>query len=886
MIRFLIMGWLISALLISITANAINIPKSRQDVINALEQASNICQGSCQKTCATQAKILKNMASLSGKIPTIKQGVKACRDAFANDSSKNSATHSSVYMSLMMVDSNLNLIVNAEQTSASSQQAAKTAPLPNVDLTIHDQSGNLAPNKVKALYSHLSAYCQSYMNSAGVVKLCKSQCENTSKQLSRNFDNIPAAQQKAKTATGIKQISAKGSLRALTMGLEQKLTGQTGGCIHYFNAYLDKSKTTPQIVTTLIAAGQEIKAGKWPVKEAPSLNLDELLVEKEITISDKVKQVVAVNAIENLTFSEAQNLFTNTDEFKKIQSSVNKNGFKLDQIKASMEKLEKLKSKVDSNTWKKKALQFSEYGSQAELVAALTQSCDTNYLTQFNQDSPWLIPNNQKSFALNYQLKPAYLHRLCFNELHNNVTRNVSTFTSANQFNEWQQNNVSQAPLSGRATCRDCPPDRVMTAEQWLPNWSAYAKNKQNKFNQVAKSNEKQTKYLTFVEQTLSPWIKQHQQEINGALKVLSAAEKSSKLQQEMMGKFPDKLIESNIHQPPGNLYGFIQQVGITGNDQRTGKPKFYQAILLKNIVSCEQGASLASELFDAPANTSYQTLLKATVAINRCADLFPVIAKTNFEDLDTAKTMGKSVVEKVIKQGNLTLSTQGAIYNDYIQFLGFDYLDLYGMQRVMHMLKNERNNHKLSDNTINEHFIALTKQAFNTLTNIDFDNKAAMQSLLAKRAQAEKERKLALRLGNPAQHAEQQNIIKPRKVSSNAYRLDYLGRCMRNGTANTYNCECAANAYEKQREKTPNITEYKFAKSEPFRQCADEKAIADLQLNQCTSMQKSGAFSGVNCGCYATSYGNTIANMIKKSGYPNSRQQSQARQTATKSCS
>lgn len=886
MVRFITVSWLISALLFSIFANAINIPKTRQDVINTLQQASKICQGNCQKICATQALTLKNMTTLNGNIPKIKQGIKICRDAFANDSSKNSATHSSVYMSLMMVDSNMNLIVNAEQTPSGSQQLAKTVSLPNIDLTIHDQAGHLDPNKVKNLYNHLSAYCKPYMNSPGLVNICMSQCKETAKKLTNNFDNVKTAQQKAKSAKGLSAITAKGSLRGLYMTIEQQLTGQTGGCVHYFNAYLDESKTTPGIVTTLMAAGQEIKAGKWPVKEAPSLNLDELLVEEEITIGDKVKQVVAVNAIENLTFSEAQNLFTNTDEFKKIQSSVNKNGFKLDQIKTSMNKLEKLKSKVDSNTWKKKALQFSEYGSQAELVAALTQSCDTNYLTQFNQDSPWLTPNNQTSFALNYQLKPAYLHRLCFNELHNNVTHKVSTFTSAKQFNEWQRNNVSQAPLSGRATCRDCPPDRVMTPEQWLPNWSAYANNKRNKFNQIAKNNEKQTQYLRFVEQTLSPWIKQHQQEINGALKVLSAAERSSKLQQEMMGKFPAKLIESNIHQPPGNIYGFIQQVGITGNDQRTGKPKFYQAILLKNIVSCEQGASLASELFDAPANASYQTLLKATVAINRCADLFPVIAKTNFEDLDTAKTMGNNVVEKVIKQGNLTLSTQGAIYNDYVQFLGFDYLDLYGMQRVMHMLKNERDNHKLSDNTINEHFIALTKQAFNRITHQDFDNKAAMQSLLAKRAQTEKERQLALRLGNPAQPTEQQNIIKPRKVSSNAYRLDYLGRCMRNGTANTYNCECVASAYEKQREKTPNITEYKFAKSESYRQCADAEAIANLQLKQCTDMEESGAFKGVSCGCYAKSYGNTLANIIKKTGNPNNRQKNQARRNATKSCS
>ncbi|MDO6428439.1 hypothetical protein Q4489_15590 [Thalassotalea sp. 1_MG-2023] len=887
MVRFLIMGWLISALLISITASAINIPKNRQDVINALQQASKICQGSCEKTCATQAETLKNMANLNGNIPKVKQGVKACRDAFANDSSKNSSAHSSIYMSLMMVDSNLNLIVNAEQAATSNQQSVKSAPLPKVDLSIHDQAGHLAPNKVKALYSHLSAHCESYMKSPGLVKICQSQCKETSTKLANNFDSVSTAQQKAKSAQGLQNITAQGSLRGLLMTIEGQLTGQAGGCIHYFNAYLNESQTTPEIVTTLIAAGQEIKAGKWPVKEAASLNLDELLVEEEVTIGDKVKQVVAVNAIENLTFSEAQKLFTNTDEFKKIQSSVNKNGFKLDQIKASMNKLEKLKNKIDSNSWERKALQFSEYGSQAEFIAALTQPCDMNYLTTFNQDSPWLIPNNQKSFALNYQLKSAYLHRLCFNELHNEITSKVASVNSAKQFNEWQKNNVSQAPLSGRATCRDCPPDRVMTPEQWLPNWSAYANNKQHKLNQTAKGNEKQTQYLTFVEQTLSPWIKQHQQEIKGALKVLTAAEKSSKLQQEMMGKFPDKLIESNIHQPPGNIYGFIQKAGTAGNDPRTGKPMFYQATLLKNIVTCEQGASLASELFNAPANTSYQTFLKATAAINQCADIFPAIAKTNFEDLDTAKSMGNNVVEKVIKQGNLMLSTHGAIYNDYVQFLGFDYLDLYGMQRVLHMLKNERDNHKLSDNTINEHFIALTKQAFNTLTNIDFDNKAAMQALLAKRAQAEKERQLASRLsGEPVQPAEKQNIIKPRKVSSNAYRLDYLGRCMRNGTASTYNCECAASAYEKQIQKAPVVNEYKFAQSNAFRQCADEKAIADTQAKQCTSMQKSGAFKGLNCSCFAKSYGNAIANIIKKSGSANNRQKNEIRQTAIKSCS
>ncbi|GGD63012.1 hypothetical protein [Lacimicrobium alkaliphilum] len=881
---YLVICFTAATLMFGLPALAMTTPKTAQDIITILNDAAKICSKDCQKTCSAEAKALAKLPGVSGHIQQFKQSATNCRSTLLNDKQgKSSPAHMNAYMSLMMVDSNIDQIIKAEQTQASTTNKANSAPS-KVDTNIHDADGVLDINKVHQLYSHLPQFCDTHLNNPGDVTLrtCRDQCQQGADKVKEYSENYLHSAEKSKSATGLDIMKYKGLMASNLQQLERTLSKQ-GMCFYILEGHFKKGPT-PDIYKAIYAAAQEVKDGKWPPKAAPSLDLDELLVEEDETLADKLKRLFAIDAPQKLTFTGAQQLFVNTPEFKAIAAEARKNGFHVAQVKQSMTKLNTLKDKLDSNQWRRKAEQFSDYGSKAELVEALTRRCDTSYLKDFNQDRLWIMPVGRHGFELNYHIPSAYLHRLCFNELTPALQADIDTMTSRESYQTWVEQHVSQAPLSGRATCRDCPPDRVMTPAQWLPAWATYAQTRADEFENQGKNAEYVANYKAVMQQEpFTQWLKQHQQEVNDAQDALKSAAMSARHQITLASPYKMEMTKTGLH-GIDYVYAYMPKLVQTNKPRANDVPKVrLTSFKLHDMLACEQASSLWQAFIKDPVNVGYDHFHKTRIAISTCNDKFNYVAnsRSGFDDLITASSIGGDVVQQVITKGQLQVNTRGTVYNEYIKFQGVDYLDFYGLYSVNEKLKQLAARLSSDQESAKNHFATLTADEYQQITGIDINDKQKIVQAMEDYKKQQKQQKQQALIERMGGQADKQQTIEKAKVSGSALKMERYGRCLRDGTANTYNCECLADAYVKQKAANPALDDYQIHKNTSA-QCFDLTAIAKVKNKECTGRQKYGTSLKTDCECY----GNTYAKLVTQSGRLTRADQKRAGSEALTACS
>ena len=500
---FLFFSLLTVNVMVSFTSQANNEHSSWQDLITTFEKAAAVCDGSCAKQCTLVATNLKKWQGLSQHKQQLKQDIMKCSGAFfMNKTARNSNNKANIGLLLMKSGAELPYIASAEQQST--PDLVKTNKLiPKVDTSIHNANGNLDMAKVQTLYSQTAQFCEPIIGGGPndvMLRTCRDQCQQEAQKLNESIQGHSQALLNDKTATGLDIMRVKSNIVMHLNNVKRYLSDQAT-CIRVLQKGNHNKGDTPQIIHALVQAGNEVTQGKWPLKEKPSLSLAGLTKAKPIQLTMLAMKLRGKDATEQFKWESTVAQIKQYPEYKTMHQQVAKHGFSLDELKTAMTELNKVKDTAEKGQWQHKAEQFSDFGSMAELVAALNQPCDKNYLRQFKNDSLWLNPGKVMSFSphpksnnINYLIEPLYLQRLCYEKLHPSLVAEYEKANSGDALSAISAQYISQPPLSGGATCRDCPPRRSMHNKQWLPQAYAYLNKRNQQFAAVDQKNQQAQK--------------------------------------------------------------------------------------------------------------------------------------------------------------------------------------------------------------------------------------------------------------------------------------------------------------------------------------------------------------------------------------------------------
>lgn len=458
-------------LMISGWVNA-QVAKSTQDLIKELESASATCTGACRTTCSDSATLLADWGTVSGHEQEAKNAFKKCYTAFSSDSSILGNPNTMQQMvNLSLASGHINNIARQERLSSTSTARPAGSGFPTLpDLNTYTADGYLDISKVISVLEQLPDYCAPL---DGMVKTtCLQSCGKKAQRLQQAYASYQQDKDKAR--------DVKGELRNLM------------GCEGFFANFSSKNDTFPKLRQFL----QEVQndgAKKWPEPQPFKLEIDDLTPSPQHTAQDIVAQLTDVKAVEKLTFEQAKALLKTHPDYAHLEQRVNQSEYSLGQLQAFFAKLQQQQdaySKANKlQEWKEKARQVAPLGAAIELHAAANEQCSLDYLQKYQQQTPWMgyraFPIDrvydqvvQDKQQLQFQLSPSFLHRLCFEQLTPELTRQFANIDDPGALADKIKPYLAQAPITSNNAMFDRGPSRMMKQSQWTPAWSTFVEQK------------------------------------------------------------------------------------------------------------------------------------------------------------------------------------------------------------------------------------------------------------------------------------------------------------------------------------------------------------------------------------------------------------------------
>lgn len=853
--RLLFVFFLVGAVL-SASSQAQSTLNSNDDLVQLLKSAAQICSGNCQTTCLDGAKVLEQNRVVSGHEDDIKKRLTACSTGLFMDSAARSHPDKSKFTSqLMMAQIQLGNIAASERTSAQQTMASTAISSIEIDTNVLSD-GQLDMDKVLAIYEKLPLYCQAGLPGSpqNLAAQCSSQCE---RDLQEMRDSVAKAMEIAPTIdslTGMEKMQAISSLSSYTGSIRLKLAN-TSGCKIYMQPGMYKG---PELAFkgSFQQAADVIAKGEWPPKKAMSLDIDNLLAEAAPSTADVLASIKAVDAVNTLSFAEAQQQLVATKEFKTLASEVNKSGYSVKQIRTAIAKLEANRDKIDKAQFEQKHEEFANLLSKAELVGAATEACNLQYLQTYNQDRIWrnpaltpsLRPDPQAS-ELQYQIESPYLHRLCANQLHDQLVSQLNAETRADSFNQAAQQVLSKPILSGRATCRDCPPARVMTEAQWLPKWHAYAAARGEEFAAAAGSRQYAENLARVVKETgLLTYLQSDPASVNNALAVYKAMSRSADYQLKAAAKNGDYLVVSRA--TSSTLHGWYEQPKI-GHE----KPKAY-AIPVTAYIGCSLFADNLQRFLGQPAAISEDDLQRMQAGFGACLQTQPVFQRNGnvgmsrdlakaVEDYTVALTLdndkGQALQQQIRERADQNIKNLLTVSKVETGLFGFNFEQLYAAQRF-----NDAFYKLLQPGSTQDVFAPEVSRYYEAATGLqlaDFDaakkRKAALEL---------KQRQDTLLAANGIPSETPAPPAADAVVNQDAAMQKYFNKCA-TGFFGRVNCNCIAQGYGQELKAGTFKSDYDLGQKYT-EQCLDRPAVRADEYKRCDLTNRYR--NNMDCDCVA----------------------------------
>jgi len=860
--------------------------------ISKLEEAADVCDNSmfstsqCTKICTNSAEQFKQAKTFSGIRGEMKNALTKCMTAMAaNDDGRSSP----LFNQIGALQATLSTELFKLKMASYGQQALAKAKAPpaqavpqqvSVDSNIYDSNGQVDSNKIPVLYDGLSQNCQN-LSSDMMKKLCSKMCQSAKKDVVRLLDTIKQAP---------KNISAADKERNTYNLLHTIETDLNFSCAKQFKAMPVAQQ--PSSYLALVDFVGAIKKGAWPPKPALSLELAMEEPAPELKQAEQLVSVTDAKALNTFDFSQAVSVIKSMPDYQALAQAVQGIPYSVKQMSSSLAALIAKESSYlnQKQQWQDKVQQLGMAGRRKELFEALNSQCDMAYLQTFNKPSNWHVNKvdtrqdmygNAKKAPFEQLLSPAHLHRFCYQELASRLNPQYAQKNSRSELQILAENYISHAPVNPyKAVARDSEPARVMSEEDWLPAWHAYAQTRRAEFDSRQVNDKNSQLYAQLLNnENFEAWLDSNQQETRDGLKFFQATAQSANYQLQLASADKYRLIQSSFH-GADNVYGQYPKINNSPKPGRNKQPNYIQVKIL-DMLQCTQAPALWQQFSQDPLAADYKQLNKTALALSACyRKVWKADRVFDFEDFKTAKNMGGQVERQVRERGELELKIYAPIAREQMKLTGFNYAELHAANLITHEL--ERLKARFRD-TLNgdvtagsEDFSRLVGIQYQRITGIGLDEKDKAQDMLAKHNQKLKQQALLNKVNGSKQ---QDNIFAQLAVSGSAMKMQYYGRCIKNIENLYYNCECLADAYVKQKSDNPQFSDYKFGQGSAYGQCYDAQATEKTETQACASLQ----LPIYDCNCH----GKTYVKMLQKAGIrrPTDRQAKDLKSKALSAC-
>ncbi|MCX2980779.1 hypothetical protein EYC98_07795 [Halieaceae bacterium IMCC14734] len=841
--------------------------------IQKLEDAAEVCDNSmfstsdCTKICTASAEQFKQAKTFAGISGDTKNAIMNCVTAMAaNEDGRSSelfnqvgalqATLSSELFKLKMAGYGQQALANAKAPPA--QPVAQKVI---IDTNIYDANGQVDADKIPGLYADLAQNCQG-QSSAQMTKLCTSMCQNKKTEVVKLLDAIKQAPKNISAAN--KERNTYNLLRTIEIDLNTS-------CGSLYKKLPEAQQ--PESYLALLEFVGLIKTGVWPPK--PALSLDLAIEEPDPAVKQaaQIADLTGANALNSFSFATAVSSIKSMPDYKTLETAARTIPYSAAQLRTAFNDLLSKEASYANQRqqWQEKVTQVGLAGRQKDLYEAVNGSCDMAYLRTHNQPTDWQVKmvatradmyGNVQKAPFEQMLSPVHLHRFCYQELASRLQPQYAQIGSQSDLQTFADSYISQAPVDvDRAVARGSEPERVMSEEQWLPAWHAYAQARRAEFNSRQGNDKDIQLYAQLLKnENFEAWLNANQQETRDALKFFQVAAQSARYQLQLASADKYRLLESSF-QGVDYLYGQYSRIS-SSTRPGSNKQQITTQIKILDMVQCEQAPALWQQFSQNPLAAGHKTLNNTGLALQACyRKVWKAGRIFDFEDFETAKTMGGQVEQQVRERGELQLNTYAPIDREQLKLTGFSYAELYAadlMVRQVERLKARFRDTLNGDvNAGAEDFTLLAANEYQLITGITIDEKDKAKGILAKRNQELKQQELLNRI-NGSEQAE--TISTQAAVSGSAMKMQYYGNCLNgDATSSYYNCECLADAYVKRKSDDPKLTDYAFAQSPAYSQCFDAQATEKTETQACKSLN----LNIFDCNCF----GKTFVSMLQKSG-------------------
>ncbi len=358
--------------------------------------------------------------------------------------------------------------------------------------------------------------------------------------------------------------------------------------------------------------------------------------------------------------------------------------------------------------------------------------------------------------------------------------------------------------------------------------------------------------YLQLLDrERFSEWLNTHEHDATAALKFLDATARSASYQLELASGDKFRLIESSLH-GVDYLYGQYPGANRSTKPGRKAKPRPVQVKVL-DMVQCIQAPALWRQLSKDPSVATYQHLNKTALAVQACyLRVWQASRHFDFEDFETARSIGGAIEQQVRERGELKLKTYAPVAREQMRMTGFNYAQLYAAHLVTRKLDRLKSTFRDSlggdANAGLEDFTALVGKEYRRITGIGLEEKDKAKTMINQQMLAMKQQALREKLGG-ATEPDPTPAVTP--GSRSALKMQFFGRCVAGVEKQYYNCDCLADAYVQQKVDDPALTDYQFGQGPAYGKCYDAQATAKTEALACENL-KLGIF---DCNCHGSTY-------------------------------